>query len=43
MKLRTIKIRLKEKAAARQEALEIARRLDAGQRDPRWAKVMDHL
>ena len=40
MKLRTIKIRLKEKAAARQEALEIARRLDAGERDPRWAEAV---
>ena len=35
---RTIKIRIKDKAAARSEALEIARRLDAGERDPRWAQ-----
>lgn len=38
MKLRTIKIRIKDKAAARREALEIARRLDRGERDPRWAQ-----
>lgn len=38
MAQRTIKIRLKEKPAARQEALEIARRLDAGERDPLWAE-----
>lgn len=38
MRLRTIKIRIKDKAAARREALEIARRLDRGERDPRWAQ-----
>ena len=38
MKLRTIKIRIKDKATARREALGIARRLDRGERDPRWAQ-----
>lgn len=37
-KPRTIRIRIKDKMAARCEALEIARRLDAGERDPRWAQ-----
>ncbi|MBI3304228.1 MAG: MarR family transcriptional regulator [Deltaproteobacteria bacterium] len=38
MRLRTIKIRIEDKAAARREALEIARRIDRGERDPRWAQ-----
>ena len=35
---RTIKIRIRDKAAACREALEIARRIDRGERDPRWAE-----
>jgi predicted transcriptional regulator len=38
VKLRTIRIRIKDKIAARREALEIARRLDLGERDPSWAQ-----
>ena len=38
VRLRKIKIRIKDKDAARREALEVARRLDRGERDPRWAQ-----